>query len=177
MDVADSQASLRRAYVGGGPGAIVSGMVWGLAALTRVLRDTPTAFAVLFLGGMLIFPLSAAAARVVFRRTESVLGNALGPAAFESTIAMIGGLFTAWLFLPFKPALVFPIAAIAVGTHYAVFRTVYGDRSFLLLAAAITCSGLAGVYIEAVSEATIIALVALIEIGFGAVLTIRALRN
>jgi len=34
---------------------------------------------------------------------------------------------------PSKPAYVFPIAAVTVGTHYAAFRTVYGDIPFCVL--------------------------------------------
>jgi hypothetical protein len=176
MDIADAQSDLRRAYVGGGPGAMVSGTVWGAAGMARLFEDTQTAFSVLFLGGMLIFPLSAVIARMLFRRRAVAGDNSIGAAALEGTIAMIGGLFAAWLFLPVRPTLVFPIAAIAVGTHYAVFRTVYGDRLFLLLAASVTCVGVAAVYLKALGETQTIFAVALIELAFGAILTSRALR-
>jgi hypothetical protein len=72
--------------------------------------------------------------------------NPLGLVALESTVAMLGGLFAAWLFLPVRPGYVFPIAAIAVGTHYAVFKTIYGDRLFWLLGALITAVGLLAIY-------------------------------
>src|SRR3546814_20569590 len=75
---------------------------------------------------MLILPLATIASRLLFRREKEASGNPLGATALESTIAMIGGLFAAWLFLPFQPTYVFPLAAIAVGTNYAVFKTVYG---------------------------------------------------
>jgi hypothetical protein len=60
-------------------------------------------------------------------------GNTLGRIALESTIAMLGCLFAAWLLLPTRADLVFPVAAIAVGTHYAAFRSVYGDILYWLL--------------------------------------------
>ena len=79
---------------------------------------------------MLIFPLSHIAARQLFKRAPAFRSNQLGLVALQITIAMIGGLFAAWLFLQSKPAYVFPLAAIAIGTHYAAFRTVYGDKLF-----------------------------------------------
>src|SRR3546814_10311314 len=77
-------------------------------------------------------------------REKEASGIPLGATALESTIAMIGGLFAAWLFLPFQPTYVFPLAAIAVGTHYAVFKTVYGDALFWVLGGLITATGKIG---------------------------------
>lgn len=176
MDIVAAQSDLRRAYVGGGPGAVISSLVWACAGLARHFGGTSRAFSLLFFGGMLIFPLSVLLARTLFRREKVARDNGLGGAALESTIAMIGGLFAAWLFLPARPSLVFPLAAIAVGTHYAVFRTVYGDRLFLLLAALVTCVGLAGVYVHALGETRMIFAVAVIELVVGTTLTSRALR-
>jgi hypothetical protein len=131
---------------------------------------------VLFLGGMLIFPLSTLASRTIFRREREAAGNPLGMTALESTIAMIGGLFAAWLLLPLKPALVFPLAAIAVGTHYAAFKTIYGDRLFWALAAIITAIGLGNILVAPDFGGAAFA-VALVELTFGTVLTLRAART
>jgi hypothetical protein len=177
MTVQEAQADLRRAYVGGGPGVFVSSLVWLSAALVERSRGIELAFAVLFFGGMLIFPLSSLLARQVFRRQAEAKGNPLGKTALESTIAMIGGLFAAWLFLPFKPDYVFPLAAIAVGTHYAVFKTIYGDRLFWLLGGLITVAGFLGIYrYVAIPGGTIFA-VAAIELLFAVILTLRGGRK
>ena len=141
MIIAEAQAELRRAFVGGGPGALVSALVWLAAGLVERAQGVALAFALLFIGGMLIFPLSTLCCRLLFRRAKESGGNSLGRVALESTIAMIGGLLAAWLFLPHEPDHVFPLAAIAVGTHYAAFRTVYGDATFWLLAALIAGVG------------------------------------
>ena len=89
---------------------------------------------------------------------------------------MIGGLLAGWLFLPFRPDLVFPVAAIAVGTHYFVFRTIYGDRLFWLLAGLITAIGLLAIFEVALIPGGIIFAVGAIELLIGLVLTIRATR-
>jgi hypothetical protein len=176
MTVQEAQIDLRRAYVGGGPGVFVSALVWLAAALVERGHGTGTAFAVLFFGGMLIFPISMLLSRLLLRRSKEAAQNPLGRTALESTIAMIGGLFAAWLFLPFKPDYVFPLAAIAVGTHYAVFKTIYGDRLFWLLGALITAVGFVAIYkVVDVPGGPVLA-VGAIELVFAIILTIRGLR-
>lgn len=177
MDIAAAQADLRRAYVGGGPGAFISGLVWLAAAAVERAEGIATAFVVLFFGGWLIFPLSTLVVRLLFRRAGTAPGNPLAPVALESTIAMIGGLVAAWLFLPYRPDLVLPLAAIAVGTHYAVFKTAYGDPLFYALAALLTGLGAIAIFGRiALPGGTALAF-ALVELGFGVLVTARAARR
>ena len=177
MTVSEAQQDIGRAFVGGGPGVFVSALVWFAAAVVERREGVGPGFLVLFFGGMLIFPLSTAASRLLFKRKKEAAGNPLGPLALESTIAMIGGLFAAWLFLSYEPGFVFPLAAIAVGTHYAVFKTVYGDRLFWLLGALVTAIGLLGIFSFVPIPGGPILAVALIELAFAALLTIRAVRT
>jgi hypothetical protein len=176
MTIDEAQRDLRRAYVGGGPGVFVSGLVWLAAAMVEWQSGIEPAFATLFLGGMLIFPFSALACRFLFKRAKEGADNKLAAIGLESTVAMIGGLLAAWLFLPLEPAHVFPIAAIAVGTHYAAFRTLYGDASFWVLGGLITAAGLLGLFAgEPIPGGTILA-VGAIELVFAVLLTFRATR-
>lgn len=177
MIVTDAQRDLRRAFVEGGPGVFVSSLVWFAAAAVEHSKGVAPAFTTLFFGGMLIFPLSTLASRFLFRREKEAADNPLGILALESTIAMIGGLFAAWLFLPFRPAFVFPLAAIAVGTHYAAFKTVYGDRTFWVLGGLITAAGILGIYKAALLPGGPILAVGVIELLFAVLLTARARRN
>lgn len=177
MTIAEAQADLRRAYVGGGPGAIISALVWLAAAGVLIARGVPAAFGTLFFGGMLIFPVGLVICRQLLRVDGETEGNPLGRSALESTIAMIAGLVAAWLFLPYRPDLVFPLAALAVGTHYFVFRTSYGDPLFWLLGALITGVGVAGVYVPQLTTVALVLAVAAIELVLGAVLTARGLRE
>jgi hypothetical protein len=176
MTLVEAQRDLRRSFVGGGPGIFVSALVWLAAATVEQSRGAGPAFAILFFAGMLIFPLSTLACRLLFRRAKEAPDNPLGLLALESTIAMIGGLFAAWLFLPFEPTYVFAIAAIAVGTHYAVFRTVYGDRTFWLLGGLITAVGLSGIYPVVPLPGGPILAVGVIEAIFAVIVTMRATR-
>ena len=171
MTVGEAQAAMRQAYVHGGPGAIVSSLVWFAAALALSRTDHATAFAVLFIGGMLIFPVSALIAKVAFHRSASAAGNPLGLLALESTIAMIGCLLAAWLLLRHNQQFVFPVAAIAVGTHYLPFKTAYGDRTYWLLGAVLTVIGCAGIFVVQGQSMAIILAVAAAELVFGIALT------
>jgi hypothetical protein len=176
MDIGQAQRDISRAFVGGGPGVFVSALTWAAAGLVERSQGVVSAFVALFVGGMLIFPISTLISRFVFRRGRESKDNVLGRVALESTIAMIGGLFAAWLFLPFRPDFVFPLAAIAVGTHYAVFRTVYGDAIFWLLGGLITAVGLVAIFGWATIPGGPIFAVALIELVFAIVLTLRSIR-
>lgn len=112
----------------------------------------------------------------MFGTKKEAADNPLGATALESTIAMIGGLFAAWLSLPFQPDYVFPLAAIAVGTHYAVFKTVYGDVLFWILGGLITTVGLLSIFKVFPSPGGPILAVGAIEMVFAVLLTTRASR-
>lgn len=177
MQLREAQEDLRGAYVDGGPGTMISGLVWIAAALAQARAGVGTGFAVLFFGGMSIFPLSLLVNRVLLRRASESPENPFGRLVLESTVAMIAGLFAAWLFLRHDPALVMPLAALAVGAHYFAFRTAYGLSSFWALGAVIVAMGVAAVYGVPLLAGSLVAAVGLVEITFGLVLTVRALRG
>jgi hypothetical protein len=173
MLISDAQQDLRRAYVGGGPGVIISGLVWLVATWTLHNRGVSVGFAALFFGGMLIFPLTKLVCRALFRRENESSSNPFGLTVLECTIAMIGGLFAAWLFLSSNPALVFPLAAVAVGTHYFIFKTAYGNHLFWLLGAVVTAIGIGDIYLPQMRGWTALS-VSVTELIFGLALTIQA---
>lgn len=176
MVVSEAQADLRRAYTDGGPGVLISGLVWLVAAFAEMSEGIETGFIVLFLGGILIYPLALFANRALLRREKEAAENPGGMLLLESTMAMIGGLFAAWLFLNYDPALVMPLAAIMVGTHYFAFKTAYGSRVFWVLAALVTMVGFAAIYKFVAFPLGTTMTVALVEIVFGLVITVKALR-
>ena len=176
MLLADAQADLRRAYTDGGPGVLISGLVWLAAWFAESRSGVATGFAVLFFGGMLIYPLALLVNRALLRRAGEDKANPGGPLVMESTIAMIAGLFAAYLFLDHASELVMPLAAIMVGTHYFAFRTAYGDKAFWMLAAAVTLFGFGAIYHFLPLPGPVTLQVAVIEIFFGLGLTVRGLK-
>ena len=176
MDSQAAQADLRASYVNGGPGAVVSGIVWFAAALTATIAGVAAGFVVLFFGGMTIFPLGTLIVRSVFRRDAPSDQNPGGRIVVETVFPMIGGLFAAWLLLPHRPEAVFPIAAIAVGAHYFGFRSAYGPIGYWVLATIMCVLGVAAVLGGVPHHGTVPYWIAAIEVGFGVWLTWSGLR-
>jgi hypothetical protein len=176
MHIDEAQQEFRRAYVGGGPGVLVSGLVWLAAAVTAQSQGVPRGFAVLFIGGMIIHPVSTFVCRTLFGRAKEAAGNPLAGAALESTIPMIGGLIAAWLFIPLRAEYVFAVAAIAAGTRYALFKTIYGDRLFWLLSGLMSGVGLLVIFGGVRASLSPTFAVGGIEVVFAVLLLARNLR-
>lgn len=174
MQLNEAHEDLRQAYVDGGPGTVISGLVWIAAAVAQARAGIGAGFAVLFFGGMLIFPLSLLVNRFWFRRPGESPENPFGRLVLESTVAMIAGLFAAWLFLRHDPALVMPLAALAVGAHYFAFRTAYGLFAFSGLGAVIVAMSVGAIYGVLPLAGSLVLAVGVVEIVFGLVLTVRA---
>ena len=72
MTLEDYQADLRRSYVGGGPRAIVSGLVGSAAAIMLAQSGVNAGFLTLFFGGMVIFPIATLICRMPHGRAKGV---------------------------------------------------------------------------------------------------------
>lgn len=132
-----AQHDLSRAYAGGAPGVLVSGLVWLIAGTVWQLHGTTAAFAALFFGGMAIHPLGILIERVAFRGPKATIGKPLETLAIEATIPLFTGLLIAWVLLVRAPDLAIPVFAAIVGARYFLFRTMYGDTAYWALGAAI----------------------------------------
>ena len=136
-----AQREMRRAYVNGAPGVFVSGLVWVVAGIVWSRFGTATAFAVLFFGGMLIMPLAILIARTVFGTPKSASGHPLDRLALESTFFLFAALLVGYAMLRSSPQSVFPLLAALIGARYFVFRTIYGEWLYWLLAAVLVTIG------------------------------------
>ena len=177
MRISEAHADLRRAYLDAGPGTIISGLVWAVAAPVQARSGVGPGFVALFFGGMLIFPLSLLVNRALFKRAAESPDNPFGKLVLESTIAMIAAFLPAWLFLEHAPALVMPLAALAVGAHYFAFKTAYGLAIFWALGAVLMAMSVAAIYRVLPFPEAFVPAVAAVEIVFGLFLTVRALRR
>lgn len=167
MQLTDYQRELRQAYARGGVGAIVSGLVWLAAGLTASQTSIPKGFAVLFFGGMFIFPISKLIMSAVVRRPSVSQGNPGGLVVIETVFPMIAGLFAAWLLMPHRPEFVFGMSAIAVGTHYFGFRTAYGDWIYWAFGAILSSIGFSSIAMGAPGGEFVPFVVAIVEVLFG----------
>lgn len=167
MNIETAQAELRRAYLRGGPGAIVSAIVWLAAAFAASEFGVGRGFAVLFFGGMLIFPVATIIVRVLLRRPPVSKDNPGGLTVIEAIFPMIGGLLTAWLFVPYRSEFVFPLAAFAVGAHYFGFRSAYGDWTNWALGATMCVVGVASIIFGLPNANLVPYIIGGIELVFG----------
>jgi hypothetical protein len=135
--LADSQQDLSRAYAGGAPGVLVSGLVWLAAGIASQVSGTITAAAVLFVGGMAIHPLGVLIERVAFGAPKATIGKPLETLAVEATMLLFVGVMIAWVLLIRAPDLAIPVFAAIVGARYVLFRTLYGDIAYWGLGGAI----------------------------------------
>ena len=133
MHLKEAQRDMRRAYVNGGVGIFVSGLVWVIAGAVTFYVNLFSGMAALFLGGMLIHPLSLFLARRVYHRGRAGALNPLEMLALHSTAFLIIGLAIAYLVSGTYGDWFFAITLLAVGARYLVFQTVYGMRLFLML--------------------------------------------
>jgi hypothetical protein len=122
---------------------------------------------------MLIHPLSKLICRGLFKRGNEAPNNPLKGAALESTIMMIGGLLTAALFLPVHAEFAFPVAAVAIGTRYGLFRSFFGNGLFWLLGAVIVAIGAAAIFQLVRSPSVPVYAVGAVEILFALLLISR----
>ena len=155
---------------------ITTAIAWSAAATTGV-RGIEAGFATLFFGGMLIFPISAGIVRYVVGRPPPGSENTGGVTVMETVVPMIGGLFAAWLIMPYRPEFVFPLASLAVGAHYFGFQTAYGDRTYWVLGGIMCIVGCTSIILQQPVHYVVPYLVAGIEIGFGLWLTAIGLQE
>lgn len=173
----EHQEDLRRAYVRGGPGTFVSGLIWLAASFAASYSGVSAGFSVLFIGGMFIFPLALLLVRHVFKRPAEAKDNPGKMIVIETIFPMMAGLFAAWAFLQHQPDYVFPFAAIAVGAHYFGFRSAYGDHSFWLLGGAMCGFGFLSIVTGMPSGQALPFLIAVIELLYGAWQTYRGVKE
>lgn len=171
--ILEAQSDLRQTYFRGGPGTMVSGVVWLVAGVAAYTGGVRAGFLLLYFGGVLIFPVSQLIIRGLLRLPPLRPGN-LGARIVGETVApMIGGLLGAWLLIPHRPELVFPLAAIAVGAHYFGFRSAYGDRTFWLLGTILCGIGIVPILLFQAPAPTVAFAVSGTELLIGAWLTMQ----
>ncbi len=147
MHLGEAQRDMRRAYVNGGVGIFVSGLIWAIAGLVTLNASLVAGMATLFFGGMAIHPLSLLLARFVYRRGKVRAPNPMEMLALQSTAFLIIGLVVAYLVSDAHPDWFFPIALLTVGARYLVFQTVYGMRLYLVLGVTLMALALVAIWL------------------------------
>ena len=141
-DLAMAQADMRRAYWHGAFGVAVSGWVWIAAAMTAAFGKPQQAVWVLLIGGMFIFPVSMAMAKIAGRSGMHDKANPLGGLAAASTFGLLFGCAIALGVATLKLEWFFPTMLLVIGGRYLVFPTVYGLRIYWVCGLVLAAAGL-----------------------------------
>ena len=146
MEFTEAQRDMRKAYVNGGIGVLVSGIVWVIAGLVTLNISLPYGMAALFFGGMAIHPLSLLLEKLFFKREKAVASNPLEMLALQSTPFLIVGLVIAYVVSDSHADWFFAIALLAVGARYLVFQTIYGIRHYIVLGVVLIAIGFVAIW-------------------------------
>ena len=174
VTVADAQREMRFAYYGGAPGMLVSAAVWTVAGCVALARPPDRAIGTLFVGGMLIHPVSLGFLKLLGRPAKHRAENPFGSLALATTLGMILALPLAYGVSRVRIEWFFPAMLCIIGGRYLSFATMFGDRTYWFCGTALAVAGLglATVYASPVAGAFT---GAAIEAGF-AVLIARGAR-
>ena len=141
MEFNAAQREMSQAHVGGAPGILVSGLAWLCAGIVWSQRGTVTAFAALFVGGMLIVPVSLLMCRLLFRAPKPSPANPLERLGLETAFFLFGGLAIGYAALQVAPELALPAFAIIIGARYTSFRSLYDEPLYWVLGGLIAMAG------------------------------------
>jgi hypothetical protein len=137
MQIQVAQEDLRRSYFGGAPGMLVSAVAWFASGLASLYWSNQRAVWVLFVGGMLIHPVSTVVTRALGRSARHATGNPLGRLAQETTVWLILCLPLAFVVSQSKIEWFFPAMLFVIAGRYTVFATMFGSRSYWACAVAL----------------------------------------
>lgn len=146
MDVKAAQRDVRRVYRGGFSGPLVSALVWAAASAAYQWGAAESAMAVLFIGGMLIFPLSSLVLKAMKGPAFLPKGHPSIALAMQSAFTVPLGLLVAIALGTFAPSLFLPASLIIVGAHYLTFISLYGMRLYGVLAGVLVAVGAAAIF-------------------------------
>jgi hypothetical protein len=173
MDIAAAQRDMAIAYVGGAPGVFVSGAAWLIAAIVEQSHGIHAAFAVLFVGGMLIVPVSLLIARILFGTSKVSAGNPFERLGLESTMVLFAGILIGYAMLRIAPELAFPALAVTSGARYFAFRAIYGEPAYWVLGGVLAMIGALAILRQASLPSGSALMVGLAECTFAVLLLMR----
>jgi len=74
----DAQADMRQAYLSGGPGVVVSGIVWLATGIIATFVTQQMTILIFFIAGMFIYPLGIVLSKLLKRSGKHDKENPLG---------------------------------------------------------------------------------------------------
>ena len=167
---------MRIAYLGGGTGILVSGVIWVIAGLSGMYLTKETSILIFFIGGMLIYPLSVLSAKLLNRTGKHQKNNPLATLANESTVILFVGLFMAYSIFQIQKRWFYPIMLMTIGIRYFVFQSIYGMKLYWILGLFLI---IAGVFCLISNQSFHFSGITggIIELIFGVLVTLKEIKN
>lgn len=142
MTVAQAQAEMRAAYLGGFMGQLASALVWFVSAALATWVSDATAMLALAAGGFFIFPLTRLGLWLIGHRVSAGPSNPLNGLAAQVAFVLPLSLPVAGAAMLYRPDWFYPAFMILLGAHYLPFVFLYGMRMFAALCAILVSAGL-----------------------------------
>lgn len=146
MEISQAQADVRRVYKGGATGPLVSSIIWFAAAAVHQWGSNGAAMAVLFFGGMLIFPISTLVLTLLGGPASLPKGHPAAALAMQTAFTVPIGMLVAITLGVAAPELFLPASLILVGAHYLPFISLYGMRIYAVAAGVLILIGAVPVF-------------------------------
>jgi len=148
MKINDAQREIRTVFLGGFAGQLVSGILWLISAAVSTWISQSYGMIALFLGGMLIFPLTQLVLRLMGHKAGLSPENPFRQLAMQIAFTVPVNFLLVGAAALYKLDWFYPAAMIVVGTHYIPFCFLYGMKHFGVLAALMVGGGvLFGLYL------------------------------
>ena len=176
MTIADAQREMRFAYYGGAPGMLTSATVWLVAGIVCLLVSPERAVWALFIGGMLIHPVSVLLTKAMGRPGKHSPSNPFGSLALATTFWLVLSLPLAYAVSLLRIEWFFPAMLFVIGGRYLTFSTLYGTRIYWVCGAALALAGYALGHFNAVPHFAAFS-GATLEAAFAATIFIAARRE
>jgi hypothetical protein len=166
QNIEEAQLNMRKAYLTGYSGVVVSGVAWLLAGVTFFYASPKQAVWALLIGGVFIHPISIVLNKVLGASGSHAPSNPLGKLALEGTIFMLLCLPLAYGLSFQKTEWFFQAMLLIIGGRYLTFASLYGTKLYWLLGAAL---GMAAYFLFAAKATPFVSVLvgSAIELTFG----------
>jgi hypothetical protein len=132
---------MRFGYYSGALGIFASAGAWLAAAVVALQASPEQAVWVLFVGGVLIHPVSVLLAKMLGRPGKHEAGNPLAALAFASTLWLIFSLPLAYGASILRMEWFFPAMLLVIGGRYLTFGSLFGMRIYWVLGLTLAIAG------------------------------------
>jgi hypothetical protein len=141
MTISEAQGDVRKTFLGGFAGQLVSSAIWFASAGLATWYTTKAGIVVLVAGGFFIFPLTLLLLRAMGRPGGLPKGHPMNGLGMQVAFTLPPNLLLVGAAALYHLNWFYPAVMIALGAHYFPFIFMYGMRQFGVLAGILIGAG------------------------------------